>query len=137
MVHESQDLYPGQSICKLQAHVELGDNVYQEWSYYKASIIGNLLLETTEGKTKVSVKALSETSDKFGISSLKLRDELLCCVKRIESNRAKLKVLAVNNKYIGIPLTVILKKEYMRAEDIDSIEMEEIMMTGDLLKTRI
>ena len=136
---------PGDRLCAAGA-VDGGEPVniagpgtYVRGAYIQASLLGvrRDAVRESDGARIVSVIAREEVLGGGGIVLPEVGDVVVCKVGRIADAYAKVQIFCVGNRPLKRPVEGMIRKQDVRAHEIDTVVMSECFLPCDLVKCKV
>ena len=127
VVNDHRICAPGERLGSSE-DVHAGPGTYVRQGFIVASLAGFVEERVEQGETTVFVRSKHEKQILPQIGSV-----VTCKITGITARFAKCLIIAVNNKRVSEPFRGIIRKEDVRAKDIEKVEIQKCFRPGDFV----
>ncbi|CAO1391062.1 unnamed protein product [Diamesa serratosioi] len=124
--------FPGQRICAVTENTIGSVGTYERQGYFYSSLAGIVETKTEEKNIIIKVKA---TGQKTILPAT--GDCVTAKVEVVNQRYAKCSIICIGDVLLNRPLRGMLRKEDVRATDIDRVEMYKNYRPGDIILAKI
>ncbi|KAL7027912.1 hypothetical protein ACKWTF_005653 [Chironomus riparius] len=124
--------FPGQRICAANDNIIAGSGTYERLGYIFSSLAGTIETTTQEKNNIISVKSLGNKTVLPVVG-----DVVTARVEIVNQRFAKCQILCIGDVLLNRPLRGILRKEDVRATDIDRVEMYKNFRPNDIILAKV
>ena len=134
---------PGDRLCAASpdggAVNVAGPGTYARGAYIQASLLGvrRDAVRESDGARIVSVIAREEVLGGGGIVLPEVGDVVVCKVGRIADAYAKVQIFCVGDRPLKRPVEGMIRKQDVRAHEIDAVIMSECFLPCDLVRCKV
>lgn len=129
-------LIKGDRLCVSDDNHISGPGTYIFRNYIYASLCGIVQVQTSSDGQQRTVTVIHNTKDiKERIPTV--NSIVTCRVLYVNSSLAKCQINCVNEHLLRLPFKAILRKEDVRAEDQDRVEMHNCLRPRDIILARV
>lgn len=122
---------PGDRLASVEQN-EAGYGTYVKHGYIFASLAGTLQKTFGPALPKISVESKHFNQKLPGVGSI-----VTCKIIGISTRFAKCSIIAVNNVTISEPFRGMIRREDVRAKDIDRVEIVKSFRPGDVVLAKV
>lgn len=124
--------FPGQRICAANESTLAGSGTYERLGYIFSTLAGIVETSTQDKNNIISVKSLGNKTVLPVVG-----DVVTARVEIVNQRFAKCQILCIGDVLLNRPLRGILRKEDVRATDIDRVEMYKNFRPNDIILAKV
>ena len=133
-IPENNIVYPGQQLC-LSTSLTSGPGTYI--SENQKTIISSKFGKLKILEKKIYIEKINFHKTQKHKPELKLNDIIIGRVLTIDQKYSIIRIISINEKKINPFFEGMLKKEHMGKKNIDKIQIENILLPGDIVRAKI
>ncbi|KAL1450253.1 hypothetical protein WDU94_002691 [Cyamophila willieti] len=127
---------PGQRICQLDSDIVGGRGTYVRQGYLYSTLAGTVSINKhIEDNKEVSLIEVSSYKQEVIVPSP--GDVVTARITAVQQHLCKAQIISVGDNVLSRQLRAILRRENVRATEIDRIEMYKCYRPGDIVLARV
>ncbi|XP_052867055.1 exosome complex component CSL4 [Anopheles cruzii] len=123
---------PGQVLCAISESTLAGEGTYEKLGYIHAALAGIVRLKKRDKSTYISVVSFGG-----GATVPVIGDIVTARITAIHHRMAKCRILCIGKTALNRSFRGIIRKEDVRATEIDRVELHKCFRPGDIVLARV
>ncbi|ETN57850.1 exosomal 3'-5' exoribonuclease complex subunit ski4 [Anopheles darlingi] len=123
---------PGQVLCAISEFTVASEGTYEKLGYIHAALAGIVKLKKREKNTFISVISFGG-----GSTVPVIGDIVTTRITAVHHRMAKCRILCIGKTALNRPYRGIIRKEDVRATEIDRVELHKCFRPGDIVLARV
>lgn len=130
----SATVFPGDTLGTINEY-SCGSGTYEVDSTIRASLVGRVVVETSESRKPV-VNVLAQFNDASELV-VEIGDIVYGRIVKINYNQAFVDILAVGDRKLAVRTKGIIRREDVRATEIDKVVVHDFFHSTDIVCARV
>uniref|UniRef100_A0A182LY86 S1 motif domain-containing protein n=1 Tax=Anopheles culicifacies TaxID=139723 RepID=A0A182LY86_9DIPT len=123
---------PGQVLCAASEFTVAGEGTYEKLGYIHATLAGIVHMKKREKNTFISVLSFGG-----GATVPIIGDIVTARITAVQHRMAKCRILCIGKTALNRTLRGIIRKEDVRATEVDRVELHKCFRPGDIVLARV
>ncbi|XP_058121990.1 exosome complex component CSL4 [Anopheles ziemanni] len=123
---------PGQVLCAASEFVVASEGTYEKLGYVHATLAGIVRMKKREKNTYISVVSFGG-----GATVPVIGDIVTARITGVQHRLAKCRILCIGKTALNRGFRGIIRKEDVRATEVDRVEMHKCFRPGDIILARV